>query len=59
MEVAFPASGLLQIGRGDEDLRDDVVVLGEELVVDVHELALADSGGCLLGRHVGRLRGQA
>ena len=37
-----------------QDLRHDVVVLREELVVDIHQLALADGGCRLLGRHVRR-----
>ena len=56
-DIAFPAARTrCEYPRAVmQELRDDVVILGEELVVDVHELALADGGGRLLGRHVGRL----
>ena len=51
------ATGRLNI-RHVEDLGHGVVILGEELVVGVHELALAHGGGGLLGGHVGGTAGQ-
>ena len=42
---------------GQQQLRHGVVILGEELVVDIHQLALADGGG-LLARHIRRSAGQ-
>ena len=44
--------GVLHIGAGEEDLGHGVVVLGEQLVIDVHQLALAHGCGGLLGGHV-------
>ena len=41
-----------------QQLRHGVVILGEELVVDIHQLALADGGGRLLARHIRRAAGQ-
>ena len=37
-----------------QNLRDGVAVFREQLVVSIHEFALADSGGGLLRRHVFR-----
>ena len=52
MEVLLAHAALFDIRCGDEQLCHGVVILGEELVVNVHQLALADSGGGLLRRHV-------
>ena len=52
MEVLLPAAAVGDVRRGDEELADDVVILGEELVVNIHQLALADRGGRLLARHI-------
>ena len=52
----FDAVG--QVRRGDKYLRDDVVVLGEELVVKIHKLTLTDGGRGLLCRHVRRARAE-
>ena len=54
MEVLLAHAALFDIRCGDEQLCHGVVILGEELVVNVHQLALADSGGGLLRRHVFR-----
>ena len=45
MEVLLAHAALFDIRCGDEQLCHGVVILGEELVVNVHQLALADSGG--------------
>lgn len=51
-KFGLPAAAVGDVRRGDEELADDVVILGEELVVNVHQLALADRGGRLLARHI-------
>ena len=38
---------------GDQQLGHGVVVFSEELIIEVHQLALSHSGGCLLGRNIG------
>ena len=42
-----------EILSGQQDLRNGVIVRSKQLVIDIHELALADRGGGLLGGHVG------
>ena len=49
---------MLLIFPGQQDLGHGVVILGEQLVVGVHQLALAHGGGGLLTGHVGGLAGQ-
>ena len=43
---------------GQQQLRHDVIVLREELIVKIHQLALADGGSRLLARHIRRAPGQ-
>ena len=50
-EIAV-ASFVPQIFPGQKDLRHHVVILGEELVVDVHQFALSDGSHRLFGGHV-------
>ena len=59
VEITLAAACLLQIRRGDENLRHDVVILRKQLVVNIHQLTLPDRGRSLLGGHVLRPRGQA
>ena len=49
---------MLHIVAGEQDLGHGVVVLGKQPVVGIHQLALAHSGGGLLGGHVGGAAGQ-
>ena len=42
-----------EILSGQQDLCDGVIVRSKQLVINVHELALADCGRSLLGGHVG------
>ena len=39
---------------GNQQLGHNVVVFAKNLVVEVHQLALTHSGGCLLGRYIRR-----
>ena len=49
-----PPGGVLHVAAGQQDLGHRVVVLGKELVICIHQLALAHGGGRLLPRHVRR-----
>ena len=49
---------MVHILAGEQDLGHGVVILEEQPVVGVHQLALAHGGGGLLGGHVGGLAGQ-
>ena len=51
------ADGGLHVLAGEEDLGHRPVVLGKELVIDVHHPALAHGGGGLLGGHISRPAG--
>ena len=52
MEILSPLSATGDIWPGDEQLGHRVVILGEQLVVSIHQLALAHGGGGLLGGNV-------
>ena len=52
MEVFLPDAAVLDVGRGDQKLRDSVIIFGKELVIQIHELALTNGSGRLLGRRV-------
>ena len=54
MEI-LPALGVFHIGPGEEDLRYRVVVFRKQLIIYIHQLALAHSGQSLLGGDVGGL----
>ena len=49
---------VLDVVPGDEDLRDDMVKIAEQLVIDVHEFALSDSSRGLFARDVLRFFGE-
>ena len=49
---------MVDILAGEQNLGHRVVVLGKQLVIGVHQLALAHGGGGLLGGHVAGLAGQ-
>ena len=55
----FDFAALGQIGRSDEQLRHDVIILRKQLVINIHQLTLPDRGRSLLRGHVLRPRGQA
>ena len=55
----FVAVGVLNILQGEQNLGDIVVVAGEALVVDIHELTLAHGCGGLLRGQVAGAAGQA
>ena len=52
MEILTALAALLNIGAGDEKLADDVIIFREKLIINVHQLALADSGAGLLAWHI-------
>ena len=52
VEILPPPSALGDVRPGDEQLGHRVVILGEQLVVRIHQLALAHGGGGLLGGNV-------
>ena len=56
-EVLVP-DFVLDVVAGDEDLRDDMVEIAEQFVIDIHEFALADRGCRLLAGDVVRLLGE-
>ena len=58
LEILVP-HGVGNIIRRQQNLRDGMAVFGEQLVVGIHELALADSGSSLLRWHIGRLLSEA
>jgi len=49
---------VVDVLAGKQDLGHGMVVLGEQPVIGVHQLALAHGGGGLLGGHIGGLAGQ-
>lgn len=56
MEVGFPV-GVLSVRTGDQQLCHRVAIPGEQLVVGVHQFALANGGSGLLGGNIpGTLR---
>ena len=52
MEILLPGA-VGNVRRGDEELCHGVVILREQLVVNIHQLALSHGGGRLLGGHIG------
>ena len=52
VEILSPLSAPGDIWPGDEQLGHRVVILGKQLVVGIHQLALAHGGGGLLGGNV-------
>ena len=48
----------MDVLAGQQQLRYDVIILREELIIKIHQLALADGGGRLLARHIRRTSGQ-
>ena len=58
--VAHVAAALLtaDVLAGQQQLRHNMIVLREELIVKIHQLALADGGRGLLARHIRRTAGQ-
>ena len=49
---------MAEVRAGEQDLRHRMIVLGEQLIVGVHQLALPHGGGRLLGGDVGGATGQ-
>ena len=47
-----PPVGVVHVLPGEQDLGHRVVILGEQLVIGIHQLALAHGGGRLFGGHV-------
>ena len=58
MEIPPPGL-LLHVAARQQNLGHSMVILRKQLVIGVHELALAHGGGSLLGRDVLRAAGQA
>ena len=52
VEILLP-SAVGNVRRSDKELRHGVVILREQLVVDIHQLALSHGGRRLLGGHIG------
>ena len=59
MKVALPASVVGKIWRSYEHLRNDMIVLCKELVINIHQFALTYRCCGLLCRHVFGALGQA
>ena len=58
--IAHIAAALLaaDVLAGQQQLRHDMIILREELIIKIHQLALADGGGRLLAGHIRRAPGQ-
>jgi hypothetical protein len=54
----LPPLGEIHVLRGKQQLGHGVVIAGEQLVVGVHQFALAHGGGGLLGGHIRRAAGE-
>ena len=57
LEVFLPIL-VLQVLAGEQDQGHHMAVLGEELVIGVHQFTLAHGGGSLLARHITGPAGQ-